>query len=728
MLDNGTRNYPNAAEDLLQQAVQGLLKLMLGQVLKERYQLVRVLGAGGFGQTYVARDLFQPQTPECVVKQLKPASNDATFLKVARRLFDTEVSTLRRLGTHSCIPKLLDSFEEQQEFYLVQELIDGESLGDEIRRAGRLSEDQIITLLQETLGILKFVHDNRVIHRDLKPDNLIRRKSDNKLCLIDFGAVKEIRTQLVNSELTSLTVGVGTQGYTPSEQLAGKPRLSSDIFALGMTAIHALTGRAPTDLPDDMSSLELRWEEYANISPGLKYLLKKMVRHYFYQRYQSVAEVLYDLGHLDELAEKADQLTVAETFLPQATVWQPSRKESIRAVAIATAVTSVLILGFRQLQAFVPLELQVYDGLVAYQRDLGPDPRILLVGINEQDLNNQQRDSPSDQSIADALEIIQSHQPATIGLDLHRNFPIGEGRAALARSLTADNIIGITKLGDFQGERIPPPPELRPEQVSFNDFPLDPDGKIRRNLLYASLSTDEDAEVHISFGLLVAMHYLEKQHGLQPAPGDREDEFLKLGDTGFKLMNSTFGGYQSVDAAGYQIPITYRSPTQLAQRVSLTDILTDAVDPELITNKVVLIGTTAYTSTDKFFTPYTLRSDISDENYLMSGVEVHLHMVSQFLSAVLDDYPLPWAWPDGAEIAWIIVWASGGSWLTWQLRKRRYLLLAYGIGVVAIAGTTVLFFLTNAWVPVVAPLAAFTVASGSLLAYRRYRQRYPRLR
>ena len=696
---------------------------MLGKVLKERYQLVRALGSGGFGQTYVAKDLFQAQTPECVVKQLKPASNDATFLKVARRLFETEVSTLQRLGTHSCIPKLLDSFEEQQEFYLVQELIDGESLGDEIRREGRLSEAQVLTLLQETLSILKFVHDNRVIHRDLKPDNLIRRKRDNKLCLIDFGAVKEIRTQLVNSELTSLTVGVGTQGYTPSEQLAGKPRLSSDIFALGMTAIHGLTGRSPTALPEDMSSLELRWEEYANVSPELKYLLKKMVRHYFYQRYQSVSEVLYDLEHLDELAEKADQLTMAETFLPQATVWQPSRKESIRAVAIAAALTSTFILSIRQLGAFVPLELGVYDRLVAYQRDLGPDPRILLVGINEQDLNNQQSDSPSDQSIADAIELIQQHNPTTIGLDLHRNVPVGEGRTALARSLAADNIIGITKLGDFQGERIPPPPELNPEQVGFNDFPLDRDGKIRRNLLFASDSTDPDAEVHISFGLMVALHYLYEQYGLQATDSDVDSEFMAIGDVGLMEMGPNFGGYQSADSQGYQVPITYRSPLQVAEQVSLTDILTDAVAPELITDKVVLIGTTAYTSTDKFFTPYTLRSDIGSDKYQMSGVEVHLHMVSQFLGAVLDDYPLPWAWPEAAEVGWIILWATGGGLMTWQLRRWRYLSLAYGVGIVVISGTSVLLFFTNAWVPMVAPLAAFTLASGGLMLYRRHQQR-----
>ncbi|MEM9803699.1 MAG: CHASE2 domain-containing protein [Cyanobacteria bacterium P01_D01_bin.56] len=693
---------------------------MLGQVLKERYQLVRMLGSGGFGQTYVARDLFQPTIPECVVKQLKPASTDATFLKVARRLFETEVATLKRLGSHSRIPKLLDSFEDQTEFYLVQELIDGESLGDEIRRTGQLSEPQVIDLLQETLHILRFVHDNRVIHRDLKPDNLIRRQQDGKLCLIDFGAVKEIRTQLMDSELTSLTVGIGTQGYTPSEQLAGKPRFSSDIFALGMTAIHGLTGRKPTELPEDISSLELRWEEYVNVSPGLRRLLKKMVRHYFYQRYQTAAEVIHDLGRLDELAEEVDE--PVETFLPQETVWQPTRKEGIRAVAIATALASTITLGLRQLGAWVPAELRVYDALVAYQRDLGPDSRILLVGINEQDLNNQQSDSPSDQSIADALDIIQSHNPSTIGLDLHRNFPVGEGRAALARSLAADNIIGITKLGDTDGESIPPPPELAPEQVSFNDFPLDPDGKIRRNLLFASLTTDEDAPVYTSFGLMVAMHYLYEQHGLQPADSEIDTEFMTIGDVGFTLMGPSFGGYQSADTAGYQIPITYRSPTQVAEQVSLTDILTNRVDPEQIRDKIVLIGTTAYTSNDKFFTPYTLRSDISDDNYQMSGVELHLHMASQFLSAVLDDYPLPWAWPDTLEIVWIVLWSSMGSLATWQLRQRRYLLMAYGMGGITLASTTILFFFTNAWVPMVAPLSAFVLAGGGQMLYRRYRQ------
>ncbi|MEO0541951.1 MAG: protein kinase, partial [Cyanobacteria bacterium P01_A01_bin.105] len=161
---------------------------MLGKVLNHRYKLLRVLGAGGFGQTFIALDLQRAGNPECVVKQLRPASQDTSFLKVARRLFETEVVTLQRLGEHNRIPQLLDSFEDGDEFYLVQEFIDGEILSDEIQRLGQLSEPEVIDLLRETLTILTFVHGSRVVHRDLKPDNLIRRRQDGKLCLIDFGA------------------------------------------------------------------------------------------------------------------------------------------------------------------------------------------------------------------------------------------------------------------------------------------------------------------------------------------------------------------------------------------------------------------------------------------------------------------------------------------------------------------------------------------------------------
>lgn len=219
---------------------------MLGRTLKERYKLTRILGAGGFGQTYLAIDTQKSERSQCVVKQLRPASQDKTFLSVARRLFDTESKILEKLGDHSQIPNAIDFFEEDHEFYLVQEFVDGQSLEDEIKQVGKLTEEQAIALLKDVLPVLNFIHDNHVVHRDLKPDNLIRRRN-GEVVLIDFGAVKEIRTHLITGERTGLTIGIGTQGYTPSEQLSGKPRYSSDIYALGMTVINAVTGRSPTD-------------------------------------------------------------------------------------------------------------------------------------------------------------------------------------------------------------------------------------------------------------------------------------------------------------------------------------------------------------------------------------------------------------------------------------------------------------------------------------------------
>lgn len=687
---------------------------MLGQVLKKRYELTQILGVGGFGQTYIAVDLEHPNHPYCVVKHLRPASSDRRFLKVARRLFDTEVTTLRRLGQHPCIPKLIDSFEEEQEFYLVQEFIDGESLEDEIQRHGRLSEDQTVELLREVLGLLKFVHGRRVIHRDLKPDNLIRRRRDGRLCLIDFGAVKEIRTRIQGDDLTSLTVAIGTQGYTPSEQLAGKPRFNSDIFAAGMTAIYGLTGYPPTELPEDEKTLEPRWENYVTVSPGLQYLLKKMVRYHFYQRYQKVGEVLADLDQLDQLAARDTEANFPETRLSDQTVWQPGRRERWAVAAIALLVSSLTTLGLRHQGLLVPLELISYDLLMSYGRDLGQDPRLLLVEITEADLNNLQTETPTDAVIAEVIQTLQAHQPAIVGLDLHRNIPQGNDRSALAAALQSDNLIGITKLGNHPGEHIPPPEELPLERIGFNDFPKDRDNRIRRNLFFASLSDAADTQVYPSFSLLLALHYLEVVHGLQPAPSPDDPDVMLLDQVRFEPLSPTFGGYRNVDDRGYQTMLTYRSPGSIARRLTLTQVLEGDFDPEWITGKLAMVGTTAYTSRDKFFTPYTLRPD----SYQMSGVEIHAQMTSQFLTAVLDNRPLPWAWPDRFEILWLLFWASGGALLGSYARAW----LAYGIGLAAIVGVAAVLFSLHGWVPIIAPLLSLTLATAGWSTYRRYRR------
>ncbi len=272
---------------------------MLGKLLDRRYQVVQVLSGGGFGRTYIAQDTRRPGNPKCVVKHLKPASNDPNFLQTARRLFNSEAETLEQLGNHDQIPRLLAYFEENQEFYLVQEFIVGHSLSLELQPGSYWTESQVIELLKDVLGILAFVHSYGVIHRDLKPDNLIRRTSDGKLVLIDFGAVKQVRTQIATGHTQmGATVAIGTPGYMPSEQGLGRPRPSSDIYALGIIGIQALTQLYPNQLREDPTTGEILWQHQAQVSPGVASVLSKMVRYDYRDRYQSVNEVLQAIEQL----------------------------------------------------------------------------------------------------------------------------------------------------------------------------------------------------------------------------------------------------------------------------------------------------------------------------------------------------------------------------------------------------------------------------------------------
>ena len=285
---------------------------MLGTLLDQRYRLTTELGAGGFGQTYIAEDTRRPGHPQCVVKHLKPASLDTQFLEVARRLFQTEAEILERLGRHDQIPQLLAYFEDQKEFYLVQEFIQGWSLSDEMPTGQSLPETQVMGIFQEILNVLNFVHYHQVIHRDIKPDNLIRRQADHHLVLIDFGAVKGIRTQIAEAgQSIGYTVGIGTQGYMPGEQLSGRPRLNSDIYAVGMIGIKALTGVEPIQLPFDERTAEVQWRSLApQVSSEFAHILERMVRSQFNTRYASVAEVLHDL---QALAQPRDAIPVPPT-------------------------------------------------------------------------------------------------------------------------------------------------------------------------------------------------------------------------------------------------------------------------------------------------------------------------------------------------------------------------------------------------------------------------------
>jgi len=201
-----------------------------GTILGNRYEIIKDLGKGGFGDTYLAKDLGLPEKPDRVVKHLQPKDNSPSGLALAQRLFETEVKVLYNLG-NQCqqIPTLFDHFQEKGQFYLVQEFIDGHDLNTEIVPGNKLSEFEVITLLKSILEVLAVAHEhqpNAIIHRDIKPANLMRRRQDGKIILIDFGAVKEINQLIVkaNGDVTT-TVPIGTRGYRPSEQAKGKPKL-----------------------------------------------------------------------------------------------------------------------------------------------------------------------------------------------------------------------------------------------------------------------------------------------------------------------------------------------------------------------------------------------------------------------------------------------------------------------------------------------------------------------
>lgn len=281
------------------------MSLNPGDELTGRYKIINKLGQGGAATTYKAQDLQNPSNPPCVIKEIPfPDSENPLVLKKARNRFQQEVLALQTLGNDSRIPTLLNHFEENDNFYIVQEFIIGTALNQELLTAkNQWTEAQAVSFLREILEILEFVHNANIIHRDLTPSNLIRSTTGNKIVLIDFGAVREVSTLTSNSTGEILTSKAwGTTGYMPAEQYNPQsiPQPYNDIYAVGIITIQALTGRRPTNLPQDPDSCEFIWTHLTSdrLSDPLKNILTKMVRFNFKDRYQSATEVLQALKPL----------------------------------------------------------------------------------------------------------------------------------------------------------------------------------------------------------------------------------------------------------------------------------------------------------------------------------------------------------------------------------------------------------------------------------------------
>jgi len=275
---------------------------LIGKLLDRRYRTVRVLAAGGFGHTYLAEDTRRPNNPLCVVKHLVCSNQSQEMRELAIKMFHREAEVLEKLTAHPQIPQLLAYFEEDGEFYIVQQYIEGHSIAQELQTKENWGESKVRAFLAELLPILSFIHSQGVIHRDIKPSNILRQKSDGKLFLIDFGAIKQLQApNVANHTLTSSTISIGTPGYMPIEQGMGKPRPSSDIFGLGMTVIHGATTMHPQNFREDEDG-ELIWQPFAqHLSPELIKFLERMVRSHFKERFRDGTEALLALQNLPAL-------------------------------------------------------------------------------------------------------------------------------------------------------------------------------------------------------------------------------------------------------------------------------------------------------------------------------------------------------------------------------------------------------------------------------------------
>lgn len=379
---------------------------------------------------------------------------------------------------------------------------------------------------------------------------------------------------------------------------------------------------------------------------------------------------------------------------------------------IISLISTLLLIGVKLRGNLQPLELRIFDGLVRLRPQSEPDDRILVVAITEADIAAQEQWPMSDAILAQVLANLQQYQPRAIGLDLYRDIPKPPGSAQLSQQLQASNIFGITKIGNSENPRVAPPKQLPPQQIGFNDLILDVDGVVRRQLMFA----ESDGNTFFSLGLQLALYYLQSE-GIEPKNNAKNPQYMELKNRVFIPLESNHGGYAKIDDRGYQILLNYRAPKP-APTITLSEVLAGNFAPDLITDKIILIGATAPSIKDEFFTPYSVNEATAPK---MPGVFVHANIISQILGPKLDSPQssnLFWFWHQWAEILWVIFWGVTGGFLAWRIRHPGIQGLYFSLGLLTIFGTTYGLFLFNGWIPLASPVLALTLATTGVIAYK----------
>ena len=595
---------------------------------------------------------------------------------------------------------------------LVMEKVEGENLKQWLKINGKLTEIEAIDWLQQLLAILARVHQQQILHRDLKPSNIMIRP-DGKLILIDFGTARKLTNTYVEKLEDSDITRVYSPGYTAPEQLQGQAVYQSDFFALGRTFIHLMTGIYPDDLPKTQTN-QLIWQDLApQISSPLKNLIDRLIT-------LSPCDRPHALVIIEQLNQISSRTITRIWHSRPIKSWQRS------AVIILTSSMAIacLVIGIQHLGWLQSWDLRAFDRLMQLRPIESPDSRLLLITIDEADIQyqNQQnmslRWSLADEALAQLLAKIQPYQPRTIGIDIYRDFAVDSDYPDLAQELqTSDRLYAVCKVPSPQDgtpEGTPPPPEVPASRLGFSDFVADSGDIIRRQLLHLTPPTAASCTAEYAFSLQLALDYLSKQ-GIESDVTPKG--YLQIGTTTFTPISNYSGGYQNVDAAGYQILLNYRSlnsPTNIAQQISLRDILSDLMASQLkdlIKDRLIIIGVTASSSTDDWQTPYSQQSSSLQKQ--IPGVFVQAQMTSQIISAVADNRPLIWWWSNFWSIIWIAVWSLIGGMLGWYLRRPLWLASAVTFSLLILFTSCWAVFLQAGWIPLLPPAIALMLASAT---------------
>lgn len=332
-------------------------------LLNNRYRIIKTLGRGGFGETYLTEDTHMPSGRRCVLKQLKPMVKQPKIPLWMKERFQREAAILEELGDSSDrIPRLYAYFSEGDKFYLVQEWIEGLTLNSYWEQEGNLHRDEVRQILLQLLPVLDYVHERHIIHRDIKPENIILRAGDKAPFLIDFGAVKEaIATQVNHKSSSTYSASIGTPGYMSSEQAAGRPIYSSDLYSLGLTAIFLLTGKSPHELETDPRNGEIIWQEHAfNLDSELSAVIDKAIRFHPRDRFASAREMFDALNQRVKVSQIGNPTGVTLNVAPnrntnrftsqnggytQAFVSQPTQPKKPKKRSLLTNVALFLLIA-----------------------------------------------------------------------------------------------------------------------------------------------------------------------------------------------------------------------------------------------------------------------------------------------------------------------------------------------------------------------------------------------